>query len=799
NPTNVNELSSALNDVETDINNILSGLSMVPEATPISMLKKPALDALATSLNVTTVGELKGALNTINTQVAACKAGLSQMVVPDATPVSMLPMFATLASQLSAQGYPAATMGDLRTSVPALISALEAQRASLVNNKAEIENGLADGAAQLAAGKQQIADGYQQTIDAAGKLEATIIDGRVQLEEARQELEDGIKELEENRQKLIDAEKELADGEEELEDKRADGEKELNDAKKKIEEAREDLAELEEGEWTVLDRSQHYSSATYKGTVQQMKAIGDLFPVFFILVAGLVCLTTMTRMVDEERSQIGVVRALGYNALQSASKYLIYAMSAAFIGGILGTLSGLFTYPYIIYTAWGMMYHIPPMVMDVPVKLILLANIGFILVMGLVTYSACSSNMAEAVSQLLRPKPPKNGKKIILEYIPILWNNFSFTSKVTARNIFRYKKRFFMTVIGVAGCTALLVTGFGIKDSISSIVHLQFEEIKAYDTAITMEEDVDSATLKKFEKFLDCDEVERYVKVGNYTGKVIFEDKEEAASVEVFPSAEDVTKGNLLRDRSSGELITLNDEGIILDEKMALNLGVKLGDYVKLESENEILKEVQVIGLTENYINHYVYMTQKCYEDLYGFKKEYLTYFIKNTEVNEAFDVAIAKQDGVKSISFFKGSIENFSSMIEGLDYIIIIITIAAGALAFVVLSNLTNVNISERQREIATLKVLGFNHKEVNSYIYRENLLLTFIGSLVGIPLGKLLHRFIILQVEMDYVMFGRNVALLSVLISIGITIGFAFIVNKVMTNKLKSIQMVESLKSVE
>ncbi|MEG0657371.1 FtsX-like permease family protein [Anaerorhabdus sp.] len=650
---------------------------------------------------------------------------------------------------------------------------------------AQIDAGIASGEAQLSSAKQILDDG-------AGKVWA----GRLELEETKK---DATQKIADAKIELADGKIELADAEKKFAEEKEKGQKELDDGWADLVKAKEDIASIETGEWTILNRDMNFAAKSFKDTISQMKSIAAVFPVFFFLVAALVCLTTMTRMVDEQRGQIGVLRALGYGKLACASKYLIYAILATILGGVLGSVVGLLIFPAVVYNAWGMMYVLPPIQLYIPWDLILISNGLFISVMVLTTWFACRQSMNEVPSQLLRPKSPPMGKKILLERIPFIWNRFSFTSKVTARNIIRYKKRFFMTVIGIAGCTALLVAGFGIKDSISTIVDKQFKQIYKYDGAVVLEKELVQSEINNINQQIDdMNGVNDTIQITSYQAKVQVSNDDEVAIVYVYQNDEDMKTMNNLKQRK-GDALTLGDEGVIIDEKLAELLNVKIGDKISIESENEIVKEFNISGICEMYVNHSVFMTSTAYEKAFNLKPMINT--IQIVTDGQAADIqqTLSNLEGVESIEFYGDVVDNFNSMIDGLNIVVVVLIVCAGLLAFVVLSNLTNVNISERQREIATLKVLGFNRKEVNMYIYKENLILTFIGSIFGLGLGVILHKFIILMVEMDYIMFGRDVTIISLILSVLITMFFALVVNFFMTFKLRKIQMVESLKSVE
>lgn len=720
---------------------------------------------------------------------------------------------------------PIETIGDIIEAYEKSISALEDTREDLVGKRKEItdalkkqgiaEDGIDDAIQQMkdgikqidegiAEGERLIEEGRQKLLDAEKQLE----DGKRQLEEqlreARKQYENGAAEIARNKARLQDARSQLADGLKELEEAREKGLEELEEAWQKLVDAKKQIDDLKEGEWTVLDRKSHYASVTYGNTIDQMKAIGRIFPVFFILVAALVCLTTMTRMVDEQRGEIGILRALGYSRLQCAGKYLIYAAAATVSGTLIGIVVGMLTFPIIIYETWKMMYILPEIQMIIPWNLILLSSVSFLSGMLLTTWLACRADMKEVPSQLMRPKAPKLGKSTFLEKISVIWSRLSFTWKVTMRNIIRYKRRFFMTVAGVAGCTALLVTGFGIRDSINSMVDIQFYQIYRFDGMAAFDKNIEEERMEEIsQQFAEKAEIENTMLLKMYSAKATGNsDLEDTVTVETYHDAGDIQQAYDLRTRTGHEPLSLSDEGAVISEKLAERLEIGIGDTIHLEGEDSTYRDVPVIGITEMYIGHYAFMTEKGYESIYGYIPSSVSMLVKingDQSVNQKMQAELVDTDGIDGITFYDVTLDNFNNMVKGLNVIVWTLIISSMSLAFVVLGNLINVNISERQREIATLKVLGFRKREVRSYIYKENNVLTLIGAFVGLPIGTILHHYIMRMVEMEYVMFGREVLPMSYIYSIALTVFFGILVDRFMAKKLTSIQMVESLKSVE
>ncbi|MFI3176965.1 MAG: FtsX-like permease family protein [Eubacteriales bacterium] len=580
----------------------------------------------------------------------------------------------------------------------------------------------------------------------------------------------------------------------------ADALVELEQAEAELADAFREIEELEAGEWTILTREEHYGMASYTGTVEQMGVLGFIFPVFYFMVAALVCLATMTRMIDEQRGQVGVLRALGYGRFACASKFLIYALSATFIGGIIGATIGVSVFPPVIFMVWGIIYNLPPIQYAFPFVNVCIAIGAFLLLIGVATYSAIRMDTKQVPSTLLRPKAPPSGERIFLERIPFIWKRLSFTNKVTVRNLIRYKKRFFMTVIGISGCTCLLVSGFGMSDSIATISDLQYKELTLYDGIIATddylsEEDMD--TLLTQVKEIDAS-VEA-IAYTSYAAAVSFGEADEVGYAQVFQNQEEFSTFSLMRDSGNHTSYELDDTSLYIGDKLAELLGVSEGDEVTLEDINGETAVVTIGGVYERYINHEIYMSVSCYERLFGeVPLENAVQFSHDLE-EEVIQGAILEIDHVSGITFNSSFISTFAIIAASMSIVVIMIVVSAAMLAFVVLTNLASINISERTREIATLKVLGFHPKETGSYVFKESVILTLIGAFVGAILGIFVHHFIITQVEMDYLMFVRMVSCKSILYSVLLTVIFSLGVNKFMIKKLDQINMIEALKSVE
>ena len=570
---------------------------------------------------------------------------------------------------------------------------------------------------------------------------------------------------------------------------------EIAKAEAEIKKARQDLEDLPKAKWTILDRDSHYSSYMYDNNCKQMQAIGIALPLIFFLVAALVCLTTMKRLIDEQRSQIGIYVALGFTKIQIIGKYVSYALLACFVGCIIGIIIGQQLFPTVIYHTWRLLYNLPELRMSFPINVLLICILSFSLLIGLVTSYVAYNSLKESPALLMRPKSPKNAKEIILEKISLIWDKLSFTSKITARNIFRYKSRFFMTVIGVAGCTGLLIIGWGIKDSIANIVSIQYSRIFNYNYQIYLENShhIDE-NIEVLRKDFDNEEVVKYM---SYPTKVYLDSKDDTASI-IAIDPRDAYIIFDLREKDKTTPIKLSNDGVVVSEKFSINNNIKIGDYITIESINGVKAQVKVSNICEMYFQHYIFIASALYENIFEEVLSPKVIAVKTHNADNLITQSKKLQDFV-SISDFSGFINQFNTMIEALKLIILVIIITAGSLAFVVIMNISQVNISERVREIATLKVLGFNNNEINLYIFKEILLLTLIGAILGIPLGTIWHHFIMNVINMDNMMFAMNISKLSFTYAVVLTFVFTCIVLIYMTKPLKQVNMVESLKSVE
>ncbi len=649
---------------------------------------------------------------------------------------------------------------------------------------------------------EQFADmGFSGIEDAYTQLTA-LNEGLSEIEDGKEQLETLYQTILSYQNQISSAQKSVDDGYDEyyagLEDYNEAVivfEEEIENAQYEIEKAKQDLEELPDAEWYILDRDSHYSSYMFKNTLSQMTSIGIVIPVMFFLVAALVCMTTMTRLIDEQRSQIGLYLALGYSKGQIISKYVTYSFLASIGGSVFGLIVGPLTIPIVIYEAWKLMYDLPDMRIYCPVYLMALGVLCFTLLMMLVSALVARGQLKEKPSQLMRPKSPKVTKKVFLEKIPFIWKRLSFTNKITARNIIRYKSRFFMTVIGVAGCTALLVIGFGVKDSISEIVEIQYTEIFTYDYTVNLEDDytVDDL-LDELNSDYDNDAVVPFV---TYSSAVYLDDSDDLTINVVVMDARDIKDVINLRERNSGDELDIKT-GCVISEKFASDNDISVGDTITIESNNGIKAEVEVTGICEMYAYHYLFISESTYSRIFDENIHYTNIAVDTTD-GEGLISAMEERDDVISVTDFQTEEETFTKMFESLNLIIAVIILCAGALAFVVVMNLTQVNISERIREIATLKVLGFTHREIYKYIFTEVLILTVIGALVGLPLGNVAESFVMNVISMEMVMFGQVVKPMSYVYAFVITMGFTVIVLFFTRKTLRNVQMVESLKSVE
>lgn len=666
---------------------------------------------------------------------------------------------------------------------------------------------------QTIAAKEQELASAQNTI---AENEASLDSAKAEIAENEKKLNDAQSEINKNEKKLADAKNEIKENEQKLTDGQAEYDAEyeenhqkLEDAKADIIQAKADLAGVDVPEWYVLDRNYITTCVAYAQDSERIGNIGNVFPVIFFLVAALVSLTTMTRMVEEERVQIGTLKALGYRKSSIAAKYVMYAFLATMLGGTIGTLIGQIIFPAVIMNAYKIAYvTLTDFVTPIHLKYSLISMIAAVVSTTAATLAACYKELLAAPAELMRPAAPKIGKRVFLERITFIWKHLNFSNKAAVRNLFRYKKRLFMTVLGIGGCMGLLLVGFGVKDSIMTIGDRQYNFIHTYQVKMTL---ADADTDEEKQEVLDSVLKESTTKAAMLSHESTIDaccgangEKKQSTYLFIPSDADELDEFVSLQNRISGQKYTLDDEGVIISEKLATLLDVSEGDDIYLEVSSLNYKPVKVMHIAENYYYHYVYMTPECYQSLFGKDIEYDEIFVVNKDPEDIsyendFSAKYLDNNAVSGITFTRTISDRIESMITSMNIVTYVLVVSAGLLAFIVLYNLNNINISERQRELATLKVLGFYDGEISMYVFRENIMLTVLGTIFGIFFGIWLHRFVILTAELDIMMFGRQIYTKSYIYSILLTIGFSIIVNIVMHWKMKKIDMIESLKSVE
>ena len=697
-------------------------------------------------------------------------------------PFEGTPMYDQMVEQLAPQK---AQLDQAAAQIQVGYQQLEQVKTQLDGARAELDAAQA----QLADSAQQLESGWAEYQSGQQTLDQETQQGRSQLAQAKAELDQG--------------EAEYQQGLEEYEQAKADAQEELEQAQADIEQGQKELDELEACEWYVLGRNTNSGVVGYAQDAERVENLSSIFPIIFFVVAALACLTTMTRMVEEQRTQIGALKALGFSRLAISQKYIGYAFTASLVGGLLGLGVGATLIPAVIANAFQIMYAIPGLDYKVQLPLFVLAVLAAVVCTTGAAVWACLSTLMDTPANLMRPRAPKAGKRVFLEYIKPLWRRLSFTWKVTMRNLFRYQKRFWMTVIGIGGCTALIVTGFGLHESIFDVLDKQFDEISQYDATVGLEETMTGEQKQALQSYLNGDErVENYL----FSHQQLVEASSTGLSYDAYLFAvEDAQAfGRFvdLRHRSDHSDVELTQEGVVIDEKLSELLDVSVGDTITLEGDKRV--EVQVADITENYVYHYIYLTSDLYTQLYG--GEYLNNVmlldyrdgIGENESNQVSQT-LMNMDGVASYSYIATIRDSFEDSMDAINYAVIIIIVAAAALAFVVLYNLTNINITERRSELATLKVLGFYDRETTAYVLRENVFLTLFGVILGLVLGRFLHSWMVVTVEVDLVMFGRTAPPYAYVLAAAMTALFSLIVNVAAHFRLKKVDMVESLKTVE
>lgn len=659
------------------------------------------------------------------------------------------------------------------------LSAVKVQLDEAGESLSEADKTLTAEGKKLTNAEKQLASAKEQLDSAKNQIK----EGKNKLASAKNQITEKEKELE-------DAKKELEEGQEEYDKAYSEYKEKIGEAERDIAEAKEDLEELDKPDIYVLDRDTNSGYANFDNDSRIIRGIANVFPVFFFLVAALVCITTMTRMMEEHRTQIGVLKALGYGDGAITCKYIMYSGSAALIGGVGGFFAGTWVFPEVIWTSYKMMYDMGALHYIFNGNLAIISILAAFLCSAGTTFICCHQELREMAAALMRPKAPKAGKRVLLERVSFIWNHLKFLDKVSVRNLFRYKKRFLMMVIGISGCSALLVTGFGIKDSIANIADRQFGEIFVYDMTAAIKED--PVLVPGIKDFLPVLDKSVDVKTDNGTKSV---------SLVVPFSGEHFGDYVKLHTEEGEEVAYPQESEVVISSKLAQNYSIEVGDMLTLQDSDLKGGTVKVVGIYQNYFNHFVLITPKTYEVLFQEEPDYNQMYVNVEEDVDEHEVAsnLMKESGVSTVVVNTDIRQNVDDMMKSLNYVVILVIICAAMLAFIVIYNLNNINITERMREIATIKVLGFYKEETNSYIFRENIVLTLIGSLVGLLLGHFLHAFVMSQINIDAISFDVRVAAVSYLLSILLTLLFNQIVNFFMSKKLEDIDMAESLKSVD
>lgn len=680
-------------------------------------------------------------------------------------------------------------------------AAVAAYEQQLLAGEQELEEGwqdLLEGEEELSAGERELEEGREKLEDA----KAEIADGKKQIAEAQQELEDARRTLAEKKEELEDARTEYADGLEEYEEGVKEFDEKIADAERELADAEQEIADLERPESYLLGRDTNVGYVCFENDSAIVEGIANIFPVFFFLVAALVCITTMNRMVEEQRTQIGVLKALGYSERVIMSKYMFYSGAAAVIGCIIGYAGGTWLFPRVIWTAYGIMYRVDSLMYVFDWKFAVISLAVSILCSVGTTWLSCRMELQEVAAQLMRPKAPKAGKRVFLEYITFVWKRLGFLRKVSIRNIFRYKKRLFMMVMGISGCTALLVTGFGIKDSIADVAVQQFEEIQIFDLNILLSENISEETIDRMEEIIESvPGTGEYVSVCETAYDLVAGDGRKTINLLVFDGKTDMSPFLRLHTAEKEPIAYPQAGELVITDKIADEFGIEVGDTVTLQNEDMQTITAKVSGINQNFIYNYAYINNETYRGQTGEDAEYRNLYLNIPEDADVhlLSAALMKWEDVASVTVNVDTMERFSGMMRSLDLIVVFVIVCAAGLAFIVLYNLTNINITERIREIATIKVLGFHKRETSSYVFRENMVLAAMGIAAGLPLGCLLHLFVMNEINIDMIAFDIRVRPVSYIYSILLTYLFAWAVNLMMGGKLEKISMTESLKSVD
>ena len=773
-----------------------------------------ALDGMRAQLSAG-IAQAQSTIDTLNGQIAQLSAALQNPALSDEERAGYEKSLAEAQAGLAQAEAQKAQMEQQ------LAQLKDVNSGSIAQSKQQLDKGQAaysSGRAELAAGSRELAAGKKQLDEAKAELDdvpAQLQEAKQKLSDARKELDDGWKEYYDGEEKYADGKQELAEaytelqsgekdyraGLREYEDGKAEADEKIADAQAKITDARREVADIESCEWYLFGRSYNPGYTGYGQDAERMANLASVFPVIFFLVAALVCLTTMTRMVEEQRVQIGSLKAMGYSGLAISRKYIFYGLLPSLTGGLIGLVIGYILFPKMIFTAYQIMYQVPDIELRAYPGISVFSVLAAVACTTLATLWACLATLRETPASLMRPRTPKAGKRVFLEYIRPLWKRMSFTHKVTARNLFRYQKRFWMTVIGIGGCTALIIAGFGMRSSLLFTMTRQYDELFHYSAQVTLADNVLSEEREAVEDFLSSDaRIVSYVPATASSATVATSGYSTTAYIEVMASDE-IGKVVDLFDYKSGEPITMGDDGVYINQKLSELLGVKIGDTFFLDGEGR--GDVTVAGIYEHYTGHFIYMTPTYYENALHAGSEpnaYLMNFTSDdTDTCNAIFEKLLDLSGVATTSRMRDTQDTYMHSMERVDFVVVIIILAAAALAMVVLFNLSNINITERQRELATIKLLGFYDREVSAYVYRENIVLTVFGILIGCFMGHWLHIYLVRSTEIDLMMFGRQTKATAYLYAAILTTLFSFLVNVLAHFRMKKIDMVESLKSAE
>ena len=773
-----------------------------------------ALDGMRARLSAG-IAQAQSTIDTLNGQIAQLSAALQNPALSDEERAGYEKGLAEAQAGLAQAEAQKAQMEQQ------LAQLKDVNSGSIAQSKQQLDKGQAEyssGRAELAAGSRELAAGKKQLDEAKAELDdvpAQLQEAKQKLSDARKELDDGWKEYYDGEEKYADGKQELAEaytelqsgekdyraGLREYEDGKAEADEKIADAQAKIADARRKVADIESCEWYLFGRSYNPGYTGFGQDAERMANLASVFPVIFFLVAALVCLTTMTRMVEEQRVQIGSLKAMGYSSLAISRKYIFYGLLPSLTGGLMGLVIGYILFPKMIFMAYQIMYQVPDIELRAYPGISVFSVLAAVACTTLATLWACLATLRETPASLMRPRTPKAGKRVFLEYIRPLWKRMSFTHKVTARNLFRYQKRFWMTVIGIGGCTALIIAGFGMRSSLLFTMTRQYDELFHYSAQVTLADNVLSEEREAVEDFLSSDaRIVSYVPATASSATVATSGYSTTAYIEVMASDE-IGKVVDLFDYKSGEPITMGDDGVYINQKLSELLGVKIGDTFFLDGEGR--GDVTVAGIYEHYTGHFIYMTPTYYENALHAGSEpnaYLMNFTSDdTDTCNAIFEKLLDLSGVATTSRMRDTQDTYMHSMERVDFVVVIILLAAAALAMVVLFNLSNINITERQRELATIKLLGFYDREVSAYVYRENIVLTVFGILIGCFMGHWLHIYLVRSTEIDLMMFGRQTKATAYLYAAILTTIFSFLVNVLAHFRMKKIDMVESLKSAE